>query len=363
MRSRWPGWCGSKQVTAAGTRRAGGRGGRPAQPEAASGDRGVRRRACQSRQRPAQTRRRPLYGVPMFLKDLGSGLQGRTQDSGSAFTRGTVMPATDPAIENFLRAGLVPLGRSTTPEFGMTFDTITEYQRRVVRSRAIHGTWSTRRAAPPAVRRRRSAAGIVPVSMSSDGGGSTRIPGGVLWPGRPEGLPRTGAAAAGAQRIRHPHQHRRRGQPQRARHRRGLRLPDPRAQRRRRSSAWARRAGSYLDAHRARSAGAAHRPVHGPLGPRKRHRPRRSRPACGRWPADGKPRPHRRGSWTTARSATGTRCGPPISPSGSAAAPRFATDGAGQGHRPAGAADPAQPDDLAALPARRNATTSSTSSA
>src|SRR5690348_5940909 len=61
-----------------------------------------------------------LYGVPMFLKDLGSGLRGRTQESGSALMVGTRATATDPSIENFLRAGLVPLGRSTTPEFGMT---------------------------------------------------------------------------------------------------------------------------------------------------------------------------------------------------------------------------------------------------
>ncbi|MBN8904369.1 MAG: amidase, partial [Rhodospirillales bacterium] len=43
-----------------------------------------------------------LYGVPMFLKDLGSGLAGRMQDSGSAFTRGTRIDATDPSIGNFL---------------------------------------------------------------------------------------------------------------------------------------------------------------------------------------------------------------------------------------------------------------------
>ncbi len=46
-----------------------------------------------------------LYGVPIFLKDLGSGLKGRTQDSGSAFTKGTRIAATDPTVENYLRAG------------------------------------------------------------------------------------------------------------------------------------------------------------------------------------------------------------------------------------------------------------------
>jgi amidase len=116
-----------------------------------------------------------LYGVPLFLKDLGSGLRGRTQDSGSAFTKGTVMPATDPTIENFLHAGLVPLGRSTTPEFGMTFDTVTDYGDGPSITR---NPWNLERTpggssggSAAAV-----AAGIVPLSMSSDGGGSTRIP-------------------------------------------------------------------------------------------------------------------------------------------------------------------------------------------
>src|SRR6202022_2967457 len=67
-----------------------------------------------------------LYGVPMFLKDLGSGLIGRTQDSAWGLMRGTVLKATDPTIENFLHAGLVPLRRSSTTEFGLTFDTLTK---------------------------------------------------------------------------------------------------------------------------------------------------------------------------------------------------------------------------------------------
>jgi len=116
-----------------------------------------------------------LYGVPIFLKDLGSGLKGRTQDSGSAFTKGTRITATDPTVENYLRAGLVPLGRSTTPEFGMTFDTTTDYRGEVKVTRnpwnLAHTPGGSSGGSAAAV-----AAGIVPLSMSSDGGGSTRIP-------------------------------------------------------------------------------------------------------------------------------------------------------------------------------------------
>jgi amidase len=116
-----------------------------------------------------------LYGVPMFLKDLGSGLAGRRQESGSKLFKDHVVEATDPLVENYLSAGLIPIGRSTTPEFGMTFDTATDYlgQLKVTRNpwkleRTPGGSSGGSAAAV--------AAGVLPVSMSSDGGGSTRIP-------------------------------------------------------------------------------------------------------------------------------------------------------------------------------------------
>jgi len=116
-----------------------------------------------------------LYGVPMFLKDLGSGLKGRKQESGAKLYKGNVAKATDPTVENYLRAGLVPIGRSTTPEYGMTFDTTTDYLGAV---KVTRNPWNLARTpggssggSAAAV-----AAGIAPISMSSDGGGSTRIP-------------------------------------------------------------------------------------------------------------------------------------------------------------------------------------------
>jgi amidase len=122
---------------------------------------------------PSRTGR--LYGVPMLLKDLGSGLAGRTQESGSRLFRDYVVPATDPLVANYLEAGLVPIGRSTTPEFGMTFDTATDYLGRL---KVTRNPWNPERT--PGGSSGGSAAavatGVLPISMSSDGGGSTGIP-------------------------------------------------------------------------------------------------------------------------------------------------------------------------------------------
>ena len=116
-----------------------------------------------------------LYGVPMLLKDLGSGLAGRKQESGSRLFKDHVVEATDPLVDNYLAAGLVPIGRSTTPEFGMTFDTATDYLGRV---KVTRNPWHKERTAGGSSGGSAAAvaAGILPISMSSDGGGSTRIP-------------------------------------------------------------------------------------------------------------------------------------------------------------------------------------------
>jgi len=116
-----------------------------------------------------------LYGVPMLLKDIGSTLAGRRQEVGSRLMRGNVASVTDPAVANFLAAGLVPIGRSTTPEFGMALDTTTDYLGRVK---------STRNPYNPAYSAGGSsggssamvAAGALPVGMANDGGGSIRLP-------------------------------------------------------------------------------------------------------------------------------------------------------------------------------------------
>ena len=116
-----------------------------------------------------------LYGVPVFVKDLGQAMAGRTQESGSKLWQGFVPIANDPLIDNVLAGGMIPLGRSAAPEFGMTFDTATDYQGTV---KVTRNPWNP--AHTPGGSSGGSAAmvaaGVTPISLSSDGGGSTRIP-------------------------------------------------------------------------------------------------------------------------------------------------------------------------------------------
>jgi amidase len=116
-----------------------------------------------------------LHGVPIFIKDLGQAMAGRMQESGSKLWAGFVPQRHDPLIENVLAGGMVPIGRSTSPEFGMTFDTATDYLGEV---KVTRNPWNL--AHTPGGSSGGSAAlvaaGVTPISLSSDGGGSTRIP-------------------------------------------------------------------------------------------------------------------------------------------------------------------------------------------
>jgi len=116
-----------------------------------------------------------LYGVPFFLKDLNARMKGRLQEQGSKLFKGYVAEETDPLIENFLRAGLVILGRSTVPEMGFTIDTATSYLGRFMITR---NPWNLERTAGGSSGGAGAlvASGVTPLSMSSDGAGSTRFP-------------------------------------------------------------------------------------------------------------------------------------------------------------------------------------------
>jgi amidase len=60
----------------------------------------------------------PLAGVPFLLKDLGEPQVGLPERMGSRALRDHVATETAWTVERYLRAGLIILGRTNTPEFG-----------------------------------------------------------------------------------------------------------------------------------------------------------------------------------------------------------------------------------------------------
>lgn len=113
----------------------------------------------------------PFAGVPTLIKDLMPMVGQPTKYGSRAFAR--YAPTEQPPyMDALLAAGLVPFGKSTTPEFGLTATTET------LIGGATHNPWDTSRSsggssggAAVAV-----AARVVPVAHGSDGGGSIRIP-------------------------------------------------------------------------------------------------------------------------------------------------------------------------------------------
>jgi amidase len=113
----------------------------------------------------------PFAGVPMLVKDLNETAGIRTTFSSRAFAN--YVPQTDSATVRRIRdAGFVILGKSNTPEFGITAVTESDL------NGACRNPWDLERTpggssggAAAAV-----AAGTIPLAHGSDGGGSIRIP-------------------------------------------------------------------------------------------------------------------------------------------------------------------------------------------
>lgn len=114
----------------------------------------------------------PFQGVPFLLKDLLSALAGVPMSSGSRFLRNFVPPQDSELVRRYKAAGVIILGKTNTPEFGLLPYT----------EPALFGPtrnpWDVSRTsggssggAATAV-----AAGMVPLAGGGDGGGSIRIP-------------------------------------------------------------------------------------------------------------------------------------------------------------------------------------------
>jgi len=111
-------------------------------------------------------------GVPFLLKDVGSGEAGKRQEMGSRLTRGRVIAVERFLTQLFRAAGLMLLGRTTTPEFALSASTeslLTGATRNPWNPELLAGGSSGGAAAGVA-------AGMLPIAHASDGAGSIRIP-------------------------------------------------------------------------------------------------------------------------------------------------------------------------------------------
>jgi amidase len=113
----------------------------------------------------------PLSGVPYLIKDLNN-VAGERTTRGSRFSADTPAIANDLMPQKAIDAGLVIVGKTNTPEFGLLPTTES------LRLGPCHNPWNldcspggSSGGAAAAV-----AAGLVPAAHASDGGGSIRMP-------------------------------------------------------------------------------------------------------------------------------------------------------------------------------------------
>jgi amidase len=124
-----------------------------------------------ARQLAAKPRSGGLAGVPTFVKD-NSNLKGLPTRHGSRATNTRPAQKNGVYVEQMLSTGLIALGKTTLPEFGVppvTESVLTGITRNPWHTNHTPGGSSGGSAALVA-------AGVVPIAHANDGGGSIRIP-------------------------------------------------------------------------------------------------------------------------------------------------------------------------------------------
>ena len=120
----------------------------------------------------AEPREGPFAGVPFLVKDLGAAVAGLPYTQSSRSRAGYVAAVDNEIVTRHRRAGLIILGKTNTPEFGLA--PVTEPE--------LHGPtrnpWDPDRttAGSSGGSAAAVASGMVPMAHGNDGGGSIRMP-------------------------------------------------------------------------------------------------------------------------------------------------------------------------------------------
>ncbi|MES1199412.1 MAG: amidase [Pseudomonadota bacterium] len=124
-----------------------------------------------ARARARQPLSGPFAGAPTLIKDLLP-LTGAPTKFGSRAFASYVSPNQPPIADAILASGVVPVGKSTTPEFGFTATTEPILGGPTLNPwNTAHSSGGSSGGTAAAV-----ASGAVPIAHASDGGGSIRIP-------------------------------------------------------------------------------------------------------------------------------------------------------------------------------------------
>lgn len=114
----------------------------------------------------------PFGGVPTLLKDMRAGATGMPTRSGSRLVPPVPADHDSTLVARFRQAGLIPLGKTNVPEFGILPTTESRLYGPAHNPWNLdHSTGGSSGGSAAAV-----AARIVPLAHSTDGGGSIRIP-------------------------------------------------------------------------------------------------------------------------------------------------------------------------------------------
>src|SRR5699024_3624475 len=113
----------------------------------------------------------PFRGVPVVIKD-NVDLAGLPTREGSLAVPEVPVARSGPFVEQLVALGMVPVGKSTLPEFG--FNASTEY----ADGTATRNPWDLDYSAGASSGGSAAlvAAGALPLAHGNDGGGSIRIP-------------------------------------------------------------------------------------------------------------------------------------------------------------------------------------------